>query len=347
MADERFDGMLLQFAQQHKGIDDVLTTFLGFLRRKTDFFTGQTASGQAEKVVVKVCREQEALAERTMAERKKRLAKQQAEVDARNVAKAAKRAEALKKAAAPAPAPAPAATGGGDDDDDDDAPTLAKPAPAAAAAAADAAPAVPTTQPQAESTPVEPFENADEEEDKDEDKGALPNAGNGGSGPGYDWTQTLKDLVINVHVPLGTRAKHLTVDVKKDYIRVGRKGEDLILDGKLSKTCRPEDLIWTIDDNDDDTGRVVSLELPKKNQMEWWKCIVEGHPVINTSKVEPENSKLSDLDRDTRQTVEKMMFDQRQKAMNKPTSDEMNKQAMMEKFMKAHPEMDFSNVKMS
>ncbi len=50
-------------------------------------------------------------------------------------------------------------------------------------------------------------------------------------------------------------------------------------------TQRPEELIWTIDDNEDDTARVLSLELPKKNQMEWWKCIVEGHEEIDTSKV--------------------------------------------------------------
>merc|ERR1719174_865996 len=110
----------------------------------------------------------------------------------------------------------------------------------------------------------------------------------------------------------------------------------------MHSKVKPDDCMWTLVDN-----KTVQITMEKYDDMKWWNTVMLGDPTIDTKKIVPENSKLSDLDGETRQTVEKMMFDQRQKALGKPTSDQEKQHDLLEKFMGAHPEMDFSKAKIS
>lgn len=290
LEDERFDGLLLNFAQQCHGIDPLLDNMFSFLRRKTDFYSGDE---KARASVLRMFEKHEALAQRTANEKKKRRAEEEE--------RAKTRREAARKKSVEAPPP--------------------------------------TT------TTVAAKAASDDKKEGDEDDEPAP-VGNGSKTSWGVWTQQLTELQIQVPIPEETKSRDLIVDIQKKSILVALKKdkENPLLKGELHKKVIVDDCFWTLEE--DAAGRKeVVISFQKENKQEWWKCVVVGDPEINTQKVQPENSKLSDLDGETRMTVEKMMFDQRQKALGKPTADEMGKQEVLEKFMKQHPEMDFSKAK--
>nr|XP_034824462.1 nuclear migration protein nudC isoform X2 [Maniola hyperantus] len=317
---EKFDSMLLAMAQQHEGgVKDLLDTIVSFLARKTDFFTGGKA-GEWETVVKNTfykhatkAQEEADKIRKEKEEAEKRLKEIQQKKEQERLARdfepaSVKELTEQEAAELQQDIEKDKKTGNG---------------------SGDAAPA-----------DVE-MADAPEEEDDPKEKGKLkPNSGNGCDLENYRWTQTLEEVELRVPLRQVLRPRDLSVIINKRHLKVGIKGQPFIIDGELDADVKVEESTWVLQD-----GRNLLVNLEKVNKMNWWGRLVTTDPEISTRKINPEPSKLSDLDGETRGLVEKMMFDQRQKEMGLPTSDEQKKQDVLKKFMEQHPEMDFSKCK--
>ncbi|XP_058956565.2 nuclear migration protein nudC-like [Pocillopora verrucosa] len=321
---ERFDGMLLAIAQQCEGgIAELLDVFFGFLERKTDFFIG-AGKANAEKMVLSKFKEHQKKVEEKKEKEKK-------EAEALKAAKANKEAQQKTEAKIQEVTEEEAERIKSEEQEKKE-----------------------KQQKETEEKntkkdgKAENGETAKAEgsEDEDEDaKGKLkPNSGNGADLENYRWTQTLQEVEawIPLNVSFKVKGRDVIVDIQQSHLKVGLKGHPPIIDGDLPKKVKIEECSWVLQDQ-----KNVVITLEKVNKMEWWSHLLTTDPEINTKKVQPENSKLGDLDDETRGMVEKMMFDQRQKAMGLPTSEEQKKQDILKKFMEQHPEMDFSKAKFS
>lgn len=158
----------------------------------------------------------------------------------------------------------------------------------------------------------------------------------------YQWTQALDHVHLTLPLEPDTRARSLDVSIKRGSLRVAKKDGDkaVLLQGDFPYEVKVDDSTWSVED-----AKLLSVHLDKSHSSQWWPHVFTHDPKIDTTKLVPENSKLSDLDGETRAMVEKMMHDNRAKQLGQPTSDELKHQEILQKFQAQHPEMDFSQAK--
>ncbi|XP_018010865.1 nuclear migration protein nudC isoform X2 [Hyalella azteca] len=321
MADniEKFDGMLMALAQQHTGgVLDLLETFFGFLARKTDFYTG-TSPEESKKTLLEKFQKYQKMA--FEAHDKKKAENEAAEK--RRLERKLKKLEEEKKNSSE--------QNGSHEEAMEEIITPG---------VQDAGDAV-RQAPQAQSDNDNKKMEEDDDDVEEEDKGKMkPNEGNGATLDKYSWTQTLQEVEVNIPLPMRVKSRNVAVEFSRRSLKVGLKNSEPIINDELCKEIKVEECSWYLDNE-----QAIVLQIEKINKMEWWSKLVKSDPEINTRKVNPEKSNLSDLDGETRGMVEKMMYDQRQKEMGLPTSDEQKKQEVLKKFMSQHPEMDFSKCK--
>lgn len=330
--DDRFDGLYLNVAQTTRGIEPLLDSVFSFLRRKTDFFSGPSGTSDSSEKATEKVMEVLAKHKRIFLEEKKKNDEKERLKAKKIKDKKNKSIETAKKAGIMPTEEEEVIEMGKDGFDISQEKKISTDPPNN----------LPKKESENNTTKKNDYAKENENDENDENDDSPAPIGNGGTIPGkYTWTQTLSLVNLVTNLPPNTKTKQVTVNISKKSLKI-KIANKLICDTPLTKPVVVDDSFWTIEDN------ALHIELQKSNQMEWWDApCTNDHPKIDTKKVEPENSQLSDLDGDTRQTVEKMMYDQRQKALGLPSADEQKKFDILEQFKKAHPEMDFSNAKMT
>ncbi len=148
--------------------------------------------------------------------------------------------------------------------------------------------------------------------------------GNGGICDKYFWTQSLYETTVYIDVPEGTRGKDIDCKITASKLSLRLKGQkEYLINGELDAKVKT-DSMWTIDDR-----KTVVITLDKCVET-WWGTVIKGDPEIDTQRVDS-TKKVSDYDDETQGAIRKIMFDQNQKHLGLPTSDEMKSNAILEK----------------
>eukprot|EP00931_Biecheleriopsis_adriatica_P088746 TRINITY_DN62996_c0_g1_i1.p1 TRINITY_DN62996_c0_g1~~TRINITY_DN62996_c0_g1_i1.p1 ORF type:complete len:344 (+),score=98.27 TRINITY_DN62996_c0_g1_i1:48-1079(+) len=188
----------------------------------------------------------------------------------------------------------------------------------AAPAGASAAPAAPQPAPQKTPESVEEQEMALPEETRKKMKHIS--TWNGAITDKYYWSQSLQEVTVEVTME-PCKASDVDVDITATRLCIKRQGET-VLEGKLHEKVATEDTVWHLEE-----GHQVILSLQKSRET-WWKCVLEGDPEIDTTKVESTRS-MEEYDGETQGAIRKIMFDQNQKLQGKPSSDQIRTAEMM------------------
>ena len=88
-----------------------------------------------------------------------------------------------------------------------------------------------------------------------------------------------------------------------------------LIDGELTNRIKVEESMWSLE-----PGKHILINL-EKCQHKWWTSVVIGGKEIDKQSIDTTQN-VHDFDEQTQSDIRKVMYDQQQKMMGKPTSDE-------------------------
>ncbi|XP_060063446.1 nudC domain-containing protein 3-like [Ylistrum balloti] len=316
---EQYDTALLGILQHEGQIAGFLDAMFGFLYRKTDFYrlmkqkTDRLGfpAGVAVKILLNSYKQYEDLARKDEEEKEKTRKKKVALEPTDTIAPAAVKTVEVSTSDQPA----------GEVESE---PVIPK-EPAKTSGTQEA----PEPMATEDHSRVENKPSDSSSENKDEDPEltrqqqtfqANPASHNGAMRDNYSWSQTINDVDAQIKVPKYlTKGKDVKVVIERKRLKVSHKqdtGQWLdIVDDDLSWEVMKEESMWSLVPGDH-----VHVNLEKKEER-WWEALLSSESKINVRKIDASRP-MTDLDDEAQAKIGEMMYNERQKRLGLPTSEE-------------------------
>ncbi|XP_046399258.1 nudC domain-containing protein 3 isoform X2 [Ischnura elegans] len=143
---------------------------------------------------------------------------------------------------------------------------------------------------------------------------------NGAVRKGYQWSQTISDLDVQVTVPtFVTKAKHLDVNIDAERLCVKLCGvpeeyvteypeKTALLEGDLCYKTKKEESTWTLI-----PGHEVQIHL-EKCQERWWDALLTSEEKINLQNIDASRP-MDDLRQEEQMKIQELMWAEQRKRM--------------------------------
>ncbi|GAB6026693.1 hypothetical protein CHUAL_013204 [Chamberlinius hualienensis] len=142
----------------------------------------------------------------------------------------------------------------------------------------------------------------------------------------YTWSQTIADVDLRIPVPNDVKSsKMVLVELHHRHLKVSIKQLDnwkSLVDGDFSWKINLDNSLWTLV-----PGEHIHINLGKCEER-WWTSVLVDDPKIDVTTINSEMP-IEDIDEEDQAKIEEMMYNQMQKQMGKPTTEEKNVHELM------------------
>uniref|UniRef100_A0A0X3QEA5 NudC domain-containing protein 3 n=1 Tax=Schistocephalus solidus TaxID=70667 RepID=A0A0X3QEA5_SCHSO len=147
---------------------------------------------------------------------------------------------------------------------------------------------------------------------------AEPDCYNGARRDLYSWSQSIKDLDIRVKIPDSVKSsRDVTVKIEQKHLRIDVQGNsEPLIDKEFLFDIKKQEALWSLDLEE----RHILINLDKVSEL-WWEAAFVDEEKIDVQKIDCSRP-MHELDEESQAKIAQMLFDQEQKRLGLPTSEE-------------------------